>query len=182
MEREHVGVLAGEDFVAGLDDELELLIGEPAIRVVREGGSFFEDRVGGDHLAGDEVRTDAEVFEGSLGLSTPEFFGGNFHLTKAVSFFAGNCHLVEVLDYPICLSKHKAIYCEKIMEFTPSLTNLRQKSKIVFSFHPANSNGMTPETFVKKWSVVALTERSATQQHFLDLCELMAHPAPARGV
>src|SRR5215210_358630 len=33
--------------------------------------------------------------------------------------------------------------------------------------------------FVQKWSQVALTERSASQQHFLDLCEVLGHPKPA---
>lgn len=37
----------------------------------------------------------------------------------------------------------------------------------------------TPAAFVRKWSKVALTERSACQQHFLDLCELVGHPKPA---
>ncbi len=40
---------------------------------------------------------------------------------------------------------------------------------------------MTPEAFVKKWTGVALTERSAAQQHFLDLCALVGHPAPAEA-
>jgi hypothetical protein len=31
----------------------------------------------GDHLAWDEVRADAEVFEGSLDLRAPEFVGGD---------------------------------------------------------------------------------------------------------
>jgi len=34
---------------------------------------------------------------------------------------------------------------------------------------------------VKKWSGVALTERSAAQQHFLDLCALTGHPTPAEA-
>ncbi len=38
---------------------------------------------------------------------------------------------------------------------------------------------MTPDAFVKKWSGVALNERSAAQQHFLDLCALLEHPTPA---
>lgn len=38
---------------------------------------------------------------------------------------------------------------------------------------------MTPQEFVAKWRRVALTERSAAQQHFLDLCELLGHPKPA---
>jgi type II restriction/modification system DNA methylase subunit YeeA len=33
--------------------------------------------------------------------------------------------------------------------------------------------------FVQKWSQVSLTERSASQQHFLDLCEVLGHPKPA---
>jgi hypothetical protein len=38
---------------------------------------------------------------------------------------------------------------------------------------------MTPSEFIAKWSKTELTERSASQQHFLDLCELMAYPKPA---
>ena len=37
---------------------------------------------------------------------------------------------------------------------------------------------MTPAEFVAKWKPVDLTERSASQQHFLDLCELLHHPKP----
>jgi type II restriction/modification system DNA methylase subunit YeeA len=33
--------------------------------------------------------------------------------------------------------------------------------------------------FIAKWKKVALTERSAAQQHFLDLCALLDHPTPA---
>ncbi|MFZ4683463.1 MAG: type IIL restriction-modification enzyme MmeI, partial [Terrimicrobiaceae bacterium] len=40
---------------------------------------------------------------------------------------------------------------------------------------------MTPDAFVKKWSGVALTERSAAQQHFLDLCALTGHSSPAEA-
>ena len=38
---------------------------------------------------------------------------------------------------------------------------------------------MTPREFVKKWRAVALKERSAAQEHFLDLCELLGHGKPA---
>jgi hypothetical protein len=37
---------------------------------------------------------------------------------------------------------------------------------------------MTSEAFIAKWSKVELTERSAAQAHFLDLCELVGHPKP----
>jgi len=33
--------------------------------------------------------------------------------------------------------------------------------------------------FIAKWKRVELTERSASQQHFLDLCALLDHPTPA---
>jgi type II restriction/modification system DNA methylase subunit YeeA len=38
---------------------------------------------------------------------------------------------------------------------------------------------MTIAEFIAKWQRVELTERSASQQHFLDLCELFEHPKPA---
>lgn len=38
---------------------------------------------------------------------------------------------------------------------------------------------MNVHQFIFKWSRVALTERSASQQHFLDLCEVVGHGKPA---
>lgn len=38
---------------------------------------------------------------------------------------------------------------------------------------------MTPHEFVEKWRRANLSERSAYQQHFLDLCELLGQPKPA---
>ena len=38
---------------------------------------------------------------------------------------------------------------------------------------------MNPAEFVHKWKDVALSERSACQQHLLDLCDLVDHPKPA---
>jgi hypothetical protein len=38
---------------------------------------------------------------------------------------------------------------------------------------------MTPQDFVHKWKQTDLSERSACQQHFLDLCELLGQPKPA---
>ena len=40
---------------------------------------------------------------------------------------------------------------------------------------------MTISDFVAKWRRVQLTERSASQQHFLDLCEVFEHPKPAEA-
>jgi hypothetical protein len=38
---------------------------------------------------------------------------------------------------------------------------------------------MTPAKFVAKWSRVTLTERGASQEHFIDLCRLLGQPTPA---
>ena len=38
---------------------------------------------------------------------------------------------------------------------------------------------MTPQQFIVKWQQANLTERSAAQQHFLDLCDLLGQPKPA---
>ena len=40
---------------------------------------------------------------------------------------------------------------------------------------------MNVSEFMAKWRRVQLTERSASQQHFLDLCELLDHPKPAEA-
>jgi len=38
---------------------------------------------------------------------------------------------------------------------------------------------MTPHEFIAKWQQANLSERSACQQHFLDLCDLLGQPKPA---
>jgi hypothetical protein len=38
---------------------------------------------------------------------------------------------------------------------------------------------VTPQQFVEKWSRIELSERSASHQHFIDLCHMLAQPAPA---
>lgn len=37
---------------------------------------------------------------------------------------------------------------------------------------------MTPQEFIVKWKNVELTERSASQSHFIDLCRLLQEPGP----
>lgn len=39
----------------------------------------------------------------------------------------------------------------------------------------------SPQEFISKWQKVTLSERSACQQHFLDLCELLGQPKPAEA-
>ncbi len=38
---------------------------------------------------------------------------------------------------------------------------------------------MTPHEFIAKWQKANLTERSACQQHFCDLCDVLGQPKPA---
>lgn len=38
---------------------------------------------------------------------------------------------------------------------------------------------MNPQEFVAKWQKVSLKEKSAAQEHFLDLCQMLDHPTPA---
>ncbi len=40
---------------------------------------------------------------------------------------------------------------------------------------------MTPQGFITKWQRANLSEQSAYQQHFLDLCDLLEQPKPAEA-
>ena len=40
-------------------------------------------------------------------------------------------------------------------------------------------SGMDVQYFIDTWKDVDLTERSACQSHFLDICDLIQHPKPA---
>ena len=40
---------------------------------------------------------------------------------------------------------------------------------------------MTPHEFIAKWSASKLKERSASQEHFIDLCRLLGEPTPAES-
>ena len=40
---------------------------------------------------------------------------------------------------------------------------------------------MTPPQFIAKWSAAELKERSASQEHFIDLCRLLDEPTPAEA-
>jgi len=39
---------------------------------------------------------------------------------------------------------------------------------------------ITPQEFVDKWRRSKLKERSASQEHFIDLCRMLGHPTPAK--
>ena len=40
---------------------------------------------------------------------------------------------------------------------------------------------MTPGEFIAKWRASELKERSAAQEHFIDLCRLLDEPTPAEA-
>ena len=40
---------------------------------------------------------------------------------------------------------------------------------------------MTPYEFIAKWSASELKERSASQEHFIDLCRMLSEPTPAEA-
>ena len=40
---------------------------------------------------------------------------------------------------------------------------------------------MTPSAFIAKWQASELKERSASQEHFIDLCRLLGEPTPAEA-
>ena len=40
---------------------------------------------------------------------------------------------------------------------------------------------MTPQQFIQKWKPVSLTERTAAQSHFIDLCALLGHEDPVNS-
>ena len=39
---------------------------------------------------------------------------------------------------------------------------------------------MTPNDFITKWRASELKERSASQEHFIDLCRLLGEPDASR--
>ncbi len=41
------------------------------------------------------------------------------------------------------------------------------------------ANEMTPGRFIAKWQRAELSERAASQEHFIDLCRMLGQPTPA---
>ena len=41
------------------------------------------------------------------------------------------------------------------------------------------NDDMTPGEFIAKWRASELKERSASQEHFIDLCRMLGEPTPA---
>ena len=47
--------------------------------------------------------------------------------------------------------------------------------------HEGSGKAVTPGSFIAKWRASALKERSAAQEHFIDLCRLLGEPTPAEA-
>jgi hypothetical protein len=86
MQWEHVVTLRGEYLVTNLNDQLMVLGVKPLAGLVRVSGGFLQNGVCANHLTRNEVFSDAEVLNGALALSVPQFLNGNLDLATAVSF------------------------------------------------------------------------------------------------
>src|SRR3984893_6163227 len=95
MQRKHVVMLASQNFVTGLNDQIGALIVKPLAVAVRDGGGFLQGGVGRDHFAGNQVLPDAEMFKRTLRLSTPQLVGGYFNEAEAVSLFSNVDHMIS---------------------------------------------------------------------------------------
>jgi hypothetical protein len=63
VQREHLPVVAAENFITALNDQSMPLIVKLAAGVVGAGGSFLQGGVGADHLAWDQIAANAEMFK-----------------------------------------------------------------------------------------------------------------------
>src|SRR5712671_1274903 len=91
MQREHVVMLAGEDFVAGLNDQLIPLVVEPLAVMVCCSSSLLQNRIGCDHLSRNQILPNAEMLKRTLRLRAPQFVGVNINLTQTIGLLA-NVH------------------------------------------------------------------------------------------
>src|SRR5258708_13997293 len=65
MQGKHVVMLAGQDLVTGLNNQVMTLIVEPLTVTIGDGGGFLQGGVTRDHLARNEVLADADIFDGT---------------------------------------------------------------------------------------------------------------------
>src|SRR5262249_5413694 len=106
VQRKHIVMFAGEDFVASLNDQFVALIIQPLAIVIGDSGGFLQCRIGRDHLTRNQIFPDTKMFERTLGLSAPEFVGGKFNDAEAVRLFPHLRHwcspsFYDWIDYSI---------------------------------------------------------------------------------
>ena len=62
---------------------------------------------------------------------------------------------------------------------TPPAGNTRNTQETTIP--TPDPNAITPGDFIAKWRASELKERSAAQEHFIDLCRLLGEPTPAEA-
>src|SRR5215470_18558517 len=88
VQRKHVVMLAGQNFVASLRDQLVLLIAQSFAGMVCFRSSFLQNGIGRDHLPRDQVLADAEMFERTLSLRAPQLVIANIDFAETISLLA----------------------------------------------------------------------------------------------
>ncbi len=81
-------MFTAKDLVTNTRDQRISLIRQSAAIVVGRGSRALYDRVRNNHLARNQVLTDAEMLQGALGLRAPELFSRHFDPAQAVGFCA----------------------------------------------------------------------------------------------
>src|SRR5262249_17187799 len=79
VQREHVMMLAGEDFVTNLRGQFVLQITEPLAVMIGRGCGLFQNGIGSDHFTRNQILADTEMLERTLSLSTPELIRRHFN-------------------------------------------------------------------------------------------------------
>src|SRR5260370_5226785 len=92
MQWEHVVMLATENFVADLDDQLVNIVVETLAGMVSVGGRLFKNGIRAYHLARDQIMTDAEMLERTLRLSSTELFSRLIKLAEFIAFYSNFLH------------------------------------------------------------------------------------------
>jgi hypothetical protein len=96
MQWEHVVMLAGQDLVTGINDQLVPMFIQALAEIVGVGGCFLQNRVRRNHLARNEVFADAEVLKGALGLSAPKPIGWDFDFAERIFLYSDICIIQSV--------------------------------------------------------------------------------------
>ena len=95
MQRKHVLMPTGQDFVANRDDQPLRLVTQPSAGVIGARGGLLQRRIGSDHFPRHQLPADAEMFERALRLGTPEPVGRHFDDAHAVG-------LAATVAHPLC--------------------------------------------------------------------------------
>src|SRR5262249_49571622 len=138
VQRKHVVMLTGQNFVASLRDQFVLLIAQPLAGTVCFRSSFLHNGIGSDHLPRDQVLADAEMFERTLSLRAPQLVGGNIDFAETVGFLAhvrfgsvsscthGLSLLIIHFDYSLCChslvasERHEPSCCTLFVRVSPA--------------------------------------------------------------